>query len=517
MPVKKPKFRRFGISAGTKVQQSNLRKLAKRMADDPKVIVPECVSQCSSCAFDKTLVKLRKIHSMRKNDKALVKLASSGKQLERGYASMLILANETTPIMFATAGLPSGDVSYTNRGKMNKETLIGFQHFDDPVLRLLAYSEIALKRRIHLYSTEKKILCSGKQASYPEELLREIIRNTDYTLRKAGGTYQCEHMSQHEGQSLRIDIKSLGISLEICKQCTSRKVNIYNELIERVLARHPEKDFEIFLAHDLKCISGDNCSLDSMGINTSQLIGRYRSGSLSDRELLEEHSILTRETLEGLGKTIFVLGNNCFEDDMDAFISALEPSEIEEVALKRMLKAAHEPIVLDTGTPNAVLSLFWDKIGASAIYAVIGDKELAAKIYKETKDSGKPPAQILRDAKIQAQSKNVLDSLPELKLGTLGKHADEIARTYKAMGKAETIRLIDRSAKGTKMKSINCGFLKSMNALKGKEWQFTKEELDYGEYLKDFAKALLDSEPSEYREKLQNLLTASGSGETIST
>ena len=69
-----------------------MRKLANKMANDPKMLIPKCKSECAKCAFDKTLIKLQKIHSMRLNPNALKKLAGSGKQLERGYAAMLILA-----------------------------------------------------------------------------------------------------------------------------------------------------------------------------------------------------------------------------------------------------------------------------------------------------------------------------------------------------------------------------------------------------------------------------------------
>ena len=385
-------MRRFGIGTGTKIQQANLRKLAKNMANDPKMLIPKCDSECTKCAFDKVLIKLQKIHSMRDNSNALKKLAGSGKQLERGYAAMLILAAETTPIMFASARLPSGDVSYTVRGKAKKETLIGMQHFDDPVLRLLAYSEIALKKDIHLYSSDANISCTGRNPKYPPALLSEILRTSGYSLRKIQHTYQCEHMAEHEGQSLNIEIISLGQSIQLCKACTSRKANLYTELTGRVLAKNTNSDFDISLEHDLKCISGDDCTVSNAGFNTSDLMSQYRLGGMSDRELLDKYSQLARDSLASLGKPIFVLGNTCYEDDIQAFIKALKPSEIEEIALKRVLKAAPEPIVLDTATPNAVLSLFWDKIGASAINAIIGDKDLAKKIFQESKDSGKAPA-----------------------------------------------------------------------------------------------------------------------------
>ena len=515
--MKKPRTRRFGIGAGTKVQQSNLRKLARRMADNRKMLIPTCDGECSRCAFDKPITKLQKIHSMRDNPAALARLAKSGGQFERGYASMLILASEDTPIMFATARLNSGDANYTIRGKVKKEILIAFQHFDDPDLRLLAYSKLALEKHIHIYSTVDELICSGRHPKYPVKLLSEVLRNSGYSLKKIDGNYQCEHMAEHEGLSINIEIKSIGKSVGLCKMCSSRKANLYTELTGRILAKHPENDFEISLNHDLKCISGDNCSISRAGINTASLLAQYRTGQMSDRELLDKYSQLVRDSMAGLETPIFVLGTTCYEDDMQAFIDALNPSEIEELALRRVLKAATEPIILDTATPNAVLSIFWDKIGASAIYAVIGDKELSRSIFQETRDSRKTPAQILRDAKIQAKSKNVLDALPDLKnLGKLGKYVDELARTYKAMGKDELLKQMDLGRKETKIKSINCGILTALDSIKNKEWQFTKEELDYGTYLAEFARALLNSEPGDYRDAVQNLLTASGSGETVS-
>ncbi len=78
------------------------------------------------------------------------------------------------------------------------------------------------------------------------------------------------------------------------------------------------------------------------------------------------------------------------------------------------------------------------------------------------------------------------------------------------------MREIDRASKSeTKIKSVSCGLLIALDSLKGKEWQFTKEELDYGKYLADFSKALLESEPKDYKDALESLLMASGSGETL--
>ena len=165
---------------------------------------------------------------------------------------------------------------------------------------------------------------------------------------------------------------------------------------------------------------------------------------------------------------------------------------------------------------SAVLSQYWDKNGQAIIFSVTGDQELAKKFFAESRGSEKSPSLVLREADAESKRKNVLASLPVYKsLGKIGSFSDEVARQFRAHGKAETLRAIEKGDKNdTKIKSVSCGFYLALDSLKGKEWQFTKEELDYGKYLSAFAKSLLIAKPENYTEKLQSLLTASGSGES---
>lgn len=510
--VKKLKFRRFGISAGSKVQQANLRALARDMADDPGLLIPDCAGQCRRCQFDRLLAKLRKIQASRGNPVALKRLAGSGKQLERGYASMLMLAAEEGPIMFAAAKLPGQDVSYTVRGKVRKEVLIGLQHFDDPKLRLLAYSEFAVKNKVHIYSSDEELACTGREPKYPAALIDEVLASTGYRLKKASGGYACEH--QGVGCELKVSVLSAGTSVGLCKACASRKENLHAALLSRVVCKHPESDLEVSLGHDIRCAKGNACSVPSKSKATAGLLAKYRAGELSDRALLEDYESAVRAGLEQAGRTIYVLGDRCFEDDAAAFIVALAPSDIEAKALKRVLAASQGPVIMSDATPSAVLALTWDWQGANAIHAVTGDKELARKVFLENRESGKPPSQILREAVSLAKSREALAGLPEFKaLGKVGRYADDLARTHRALGREEALRKIGGSQKDTKLKSVDCGFLTALGGMKGREWQFTREELDYGCYLADFARALLDAKPEDYADALQNLLTASGSGE----
>lgn len=491
-----------------------MRALAKDLADDPGILIPECAGECSKCHFDKLHAKLKKIQGYRDNPDVLRKFASGGKQIERAYAAMLILAQENTPIMFANAKLPTGDVSFTVRGKAKKEFLIGIQHFDDPRIRLLAYSELALKKKLNLYSFKDGLLCTGRTAKYPLDLLSEVLDSSNYALVKDQHGYTCGH--DGNGYGMQLEIISADREISICRSCTSEKANLFTLLTSRVLARNPDDDFRITMEHDVKCVQGDECTLAKSPIKKSEMLARYRKGALSDRSLMDEYGREVRAALVQANKPIFVLGNVCYEGDYAAFIKAIHPTDIEEAALKRILKSAQTPVVMDTATPNAVLALFWEKHGANAIHAVTGDKDLARKVFSESRESGKTPAQILRDASAQSKSKTALASLPNFsKLGRLGKYTDELSRTFRAQGKEETLRRIGTVQDGTKEKSVNCGFLIALDSLKGKEWQFTKEEQDYGRYLADFVKILLEAPPEKYTDALQNLLTASGSNESV--
>jgi hypothetical protein len=432
---------------------------------------------------------------------------------------MLLLAVEDQPIKFAMARLPTGDVNYTIRGKVKKEVLIGFEHFDDVELSLLAYSELAVKRGLHIYSSTEGVYCSGNSPNYPKDIIADVLKSAGLQFKKVKGDYLCEHMAEKgaHGQILNIDVISAETSISVCRTCSSKKRNIYNELNKRLITKRPERDFDIDLEYRFECVKGDACSVAAKRFDTRHLVEKYCKGEIADRELLDLFGDEVRESLGGAEAKLLIIGGKCYERDTEAFIEALDPSDIERKALAKVLAAINSPVLVDSGTPSAVLSLFWDKAGASAIHAVTGDKELARKIFQDTKGSNKTPSQILREADMERKSKTVLGALPKFKsLGRIGGFADGIARTYKTVGKAEALREIDRHPKSeTKLKSVSCGLLMAMNSLKGKEWQFTKEELDYGRYLADFACALLDADPKEYKSALENLLTASGSGEQL--
>lgn len=515
--LKGMKRRSSGIRAASRTQQENLSKKANRLADDPGLLIPECIGDCRRCDFERILAKFERINRFKNSTKIIQRFARTGSQLERAYAVMLLLATEEKPPFLGVAKLHSGEVSYAMRGKVKKEVLIGVQHYDDAKIRLLAFSEIAIKRQLHLYSGSEGLSCSGKYPKYPSTLISEVLQETDYKFKKDGDDYHCIHVAG-EGIAgvLTVDVLSAKSSITLCDNCTSDKENLYTSLAARVLSKHPESDFKISLDFHLECKS-DHCTIGNIEVRKKMLLREYIAGGLSDRALMDAYASDVRSKMKMVQKRLLVIGGRCYEEDIEAFVDALRPSNIERKALLHILQTNDVPVVVDSTTANAVLSIFWNHCGVGAINTIVDDKALAKQIFSQTKDSGKTPSQILRDSQARKKAIDIIARLPTFTdLPPIAKFVDAVARTYRIQGKNEAVRELEKAQKDeTKMKSVACGFLNAMNSIKGKEWLFTKEELDYGNYLSDFSKSLLEVDPENYIEVLQNLLTASGSGETI--
>ena len=78
-----------------------------------------------------------------------------------------------------------------------------------------------------------------------------------------------------------------------------------------------------------------------------------------------------------------------------------------------------------------------------------------------------------------------------------------------------TITEIKKRPDTPKGKSLAFAFLLVFGKAQDKKWKYSSVEIEYGEFLKDYAKRLLDSDSNSYHKNLQGLLTASGSSENI--
>ena len=180
--------------------------------------------------------------------------------------------------------------------------------------------------------------------------------------------------------------------------------------------------------------------------------------------------------------------------------------------MELILEQVEEPVVLNNVTPNKVLERFWKDYGLDAISSIIDDKDMSKKFFS----LDDTPSDILELVFNYKERQQILSQLPKYKsLPPLAKFVDNIVRTYKTFGEKEALAEIKKRPDNPKGKSIAYAFLLVFGKGKDKKWQYSQIEIEYGDFLKEHAKKLLNSEPKNYHKSLQELLTNSGSSENI--
>jgi len=495
------KYRMRGVKNTPKVLERDLIENAKKLVADPELIIPKCSGEeCRKCRFAKVRKKLMKVQGYHDNPDKLVKLASKGDQMVRAYAATISLAASGKIPYLSSAQLPTGEVSFAVRGTVDKEKLIGMQHFDDPDLRLLIYWDMARKYDLHIYSTEKGVFCSATGPKAPKEYVDEMLKAIE-----CEGPQGCGHSGESH---IVVKWKSAGRDIVMCHECIDDG-NVVHDLSSRIAAPDHTDDFQSDVNVKFDC-KADKCGKCDTSGGVGELAERHRKGEVNDQEFLAQASDKKRLALREKGA--YVLGSECYGEDLDKFLANVKGSELEMKALTGLLKAHKMGVVSDGNVAGKIIADLWPK-NATIMLQAVSSEEVAGKLKDRTDIA---PSLLLVEANRMELAKSVDGSLPMYHaLGDIGKLADALARAYKTEGRDAVLRIAERSkGKDHRSKSVCYAFFKAIGET-SKSWQFNKQEADFGEYLSQFATQMLNAKGQEYDEALKNLVTVSGANETV--
>lgn len=512
--MKRRRKRKGRPRIATKVLEKALVERAKELRDDPDLLFPKCEGHEDH--YYKFKVRFERIARYSENKKKLNALSKWGDQLSKAFATSLGIALAEEVPYLATLKVRGRDVSFVFNTKVRKEVLLGVQHYTDPDLRILAFAQIARSKRLHLYAMRNDFVCTGREDNPPQKYVSEALGLTKYPFTKRGENYLCAHCEREGVPHLKISWVEPGIDVMVCESC-AKEGNTYQTLTRRFLSYDPRRSFGFEVQPNFICDEGENCVLNEKTSLSQTLLARYMEGEISDSELIEEHMDSIRTHPPPSAERILALGNKCFGPDTTAFIDALNPSKIERKALKLLLDEMDDSMVLESATPNKILMSYWDLYGVDVLESIVGDRSLAQKVFDRGARKKDTPAKVLKVALSKAKREAIESNLPKYKrLPPLAAFADRVSRAYKTEGKASAIREVEKEASpDTKIRSVKYAFLHALGSAEGKDWQFTKEQLDFGRFLKDYAQKLMESEGDEYHESLQSLLRASGSTQEI--
>ncbi|UCH72026.1 MAG: hypothetical protein JSW62_00295 [Thermoplasmatales archaeon] len=505
------KIRRVRTFARTasKSMEKRLVDNAKALKKDPHLALPEYKDNYSKKYIGKLTKNFDKVHRFCDDAKRLEKL-SNKRGLDGALAGTLLIAHSEKAPYLAVAKFSMGDVTYAQRGKSDKEKLIAIQHFDDPILRLLGIKDIALKKKLHVYSWPGGFFSTGLEANPPEDFINFVMKKTSFSYKNKIAV--CEHIDEEilrnkkplKKYYLSIQWKSANVLVGICEDCAKSTKNTLFNITKYLIEPDISKDFGIdVVGQEIKKDESEQLTL---------YVDEYLSGKLNDINLIKKNKEQRQKSIKESKEKVLILDGDSYGKDVNGFIEALKPNKFEKKGLEFIIEQLEEPVILNDVTPNKVLELFWKEHGLNAINSIIDDKEMAEKFF----DLNDTPSDILEVVFKYNERRQILSRLPRYKyLPPLANFADNIARIYKTFGEKKTLMEIKKRPDNPKGKSLAYAFLLVLGKGEDKKWGYSQVEIEYGEFLKDYAKKLLESKPEGYHKALQELLIASGSSENI--
>ncbi len=501
--AEKKRLRMRGVKQASKREEGDILNRANEIAQNPALLRPMCAGGCRKCIFDKVFKDIDKASVHRGDEKTLLKLASRGfNDMARAYAGTISVAAAGKIPLLATATIAGKSVPYVIRGTVKNNMLIGCQHYDDPLIRLLYYNDIIRNEKLHLYSWGENIVCSDKP-NMPEDYLYDAWWDSPYTFPEDG--LNCGH----EGAvSLNITINSLGETIHICEAC-AKNVSTLSFVFSRMCAQNVLDDVKVVVKHAYHA-AGESGEVE---IKDAELKD-YLMGKVTDRTLIDKVRREKLGALSGGEGTTIVIGNRNYGSDVEGFLAAIDGDEMQKDIIKRFLETS--PCALVIRYPKAVdaLTALWD-IDWHLIIELATDKSFADRVY--TEKPKQPVVEVILKARREFISEDVVKNLPEFfKPGNVTRTADALAKAAKVGGLAMMEDELTRcTLKDSKSKSVAAALFLAADPSAAPKITLTKEEKEFSDFLVPFAKKLLDAQGEAYRSEMNTLLMAACCGEKV--
>jgi len=487
--------------------EKNIVQRAKKLYDNPYVILPKYSDKYSEKAFKKLEALIKKIDAVKDDQKKLEKFASKRNLPAALAGTLLITHTEKTPYL-AAASLPTGTVNYAQRGNATKEDLISVQYHDDPFLRLLGIRDIALLRSIHIYSWDEGFVSTGIHPNPPDAFIDFDLQTLK--LKRKDNILHCTHLSvetitkkeSHQSPYIHIYWKSAKATIGICKECLQHTQNTFFLLTKYLIAPNVSDDFEVMVVGTIIQKQGQES-------NETTYLDEYFAGKLTDIKLIEKNMSNRKEALQQQETTIFILDGTEYESAGE-FIKALHPNESEEKALTFFIKRQTQPIIVDDVTPNAVIELFWETYGQEFLTSILENEDIANELF-ELHDT---PSAIIKAAFEYQKQREILKELPTYQsLPPMASFLNQMARTYRVYGKQKLLSSIKDYPDTPKGKALAYALYVYVGKASDKKWKFSKIEIESGEFALPLVTKLLECEPEQYHSALQEVLKMIGVSE----
>ena len=494
MPINKKNMRlRVNARITSKVRERDLIAKAEALKEDHELVLPTCSEKCRGCPFIRTRLHLERVAKSKEDPRKLEKLAAKGDKLARAYAATIGLAHEKKAPYLASAKYPRGTAMFALRGKTSREKLIGVQHYDSPLWRVLSVLDLVKKRHLHFYSYGDNFVCTGRTPKPPSDYIKIAARAVGATEEDERG-HHCPHDPERTNH---VEYSWVGAdkTVFLCDACATRTKNVLSKLAEGMAVPSVLDNIEVSIKRPLNMEPGATGCEGLLDLPIDRgLLDDYSSGKIGDRELIDKHVEDIENELARKTTKVFVKGERCFGDDLDTFVSAMTSDPLEARALKGLLRDVGHPVVAGSGdTVNKLMASYWVDHGKKALRAVVSEG-IADRYFDDGDEAVKSPMKIIRRAAKKSEHEAVDSKMPRYDgLGTYGRFVDKVARAYKSGGAAAASTIIEADdSTDHRKRSIMHAFDLSFG-ITTRAWRLTDEEKEFGKHLEKFATRLTRS------------------------
>jgi hypothetical protein len=525
---------RTGARTASKGLEKDLKRRAVRLSQDPSLALPRCTVDVPY--FKKLERRLKEIQSFKDDRKALEGASKKGDRLARAYAGTLLLLHEEKIPFLAVLKSPYGDVGYALRGETSKEKLAGIQNYEDPQIKMLAYLEEVKKDKLFLFVTKDEVICTGSDPKPPKEVVDALPGRLGAGMKRTGKVIHSPDLDPRVVSSreawkepyMVVTWESAGIELaRSLSHARQNEDNMFATCASYMATEKLSDHFKVGAVVEPLCRKGKACichpppkvevkepfwkRLGKVKALTDSEV--YLQGQMMDHRFIEKE----RDRYEGLlreaGKTLFVVGNVCYNDSRTDLMKALSPGEREKRALEAFFRLVKGPVLAPEPSANRILAPFWQDIGEPLLKDISGDASVAKEVFTSMPVPRYQPMNVIEEAEFRVEEVKIMKALPRpISPPRMVEFAYQCAVAFMARGVTGASKVLERFPDDDiKLKAAKYAFVKGLDLSRSSGWSYTSHEMGYAQGMDEIVDRIITRDPHSFQEGLIELWKATGS------
>ncbi|MCD6383862.1 MAG: hypothetical protein J7L88_05315 [Thermoplasmata archaeon] len=172
-----------------------------------------------------------------------------------------------------------------------------------------------------------------------------------------------------------------------------------------------------------------------------------------------------------------------------------------------------EPVVVSELNTSQVLRRYWQKSGLEALKKVLGDGEVAKKVFNELPLDSYTPGAMITEGRKMLKEKSLRELLPEpINPPEMIDVVREMAIAYLSRGPEGVGKVLMKiRSDDIKTRAAVYAFIQAFSLQKYSSWSYSPEEIGYAQGLERVIKEVVTEDPKKHMEGLKRLWKETGS------